>query len=381
MAKKVIRLTESDIQKIVRNILNEQKSGFKTIQGSTSPERIVNPKVLTQYGLKADKSNYKNFWELNGWSETYKTFVKTKDLSLFTELSTPSDAKLGDFIEFYVTPVNTKGKRVGEDKIYKLNKSGSINADIYYKDGDIIYKVTRIIGCQNGLLALARAMNTDTTLKIPNSVKISMGSEKRESSMVSWNPSKINDTQITFNGIARYIASFIITNSKSNYSGFNSKDVKFKKYIGQNSTQISDIIVKSIKRLDKNFVDKNYDIKKLGEINTQPIQSYLSKLPQLKNSDLMSGKHDENYYQKIYKNFIGDIVKYIIDEYKKRIKIYLDENYPEKSESFLSQVKPKTYLPIGIGLNAHINGVNYGKVTGGGRATKKTNQGNYELGK
>jgi len=66
MAKKIIRLTESDVQKIVRNILNEQ-SGFETIQGSTSPERIVNPKVLTQYGLKANESNYKNFWELRGW--------------------------------------------------------------------------------------------------------------------------------------------------------------------------------------------------------------------------------------------------------------------------------------------------------------------------
>ena len=202
MAKKVIRLTESDIRKIVRNILNEQKSGFETIQGSTTPERIVNPKVLTQYGLKADESNYKNFWELKGWTNARKTFVGTKDLSFFTELSTPSDAKLGDFIEFYVTPVNTKGESVGEDKIYKLNKSGSINADIYYKDDDIIYKVTRIIGCQNGLLALARAMKTDTTLKMPNRVKISMSSEKRESSMVSWNPSKINKIQTTFNGIA-----------------------------------------------------------------------------------------------------------------------------------------------------------------------------------
>ena len=76
-----------------------------------------------------------------------------------------------------------------------------------------------------------------------------------------------------------------------------------------------------------------------------------------------------------------DIVNYLVDEYKGRIKKYLDENYPEKSESFISQVKPKTYLPIGGGLDGHINGVNYGKASGGGRATKKTNQGNYELGK
>ena len=76
-----------------------------------------------------------------------------------------------------------------------------------------------------------------------------------------------------------------------------------------------------------------------------------------------------------------DIVNYLVDEYKERIKKYLDENYPEKSESFISQVKPKTYLPIGGGLDGHINGVNYRKASGGGRATKKTNQGNYELGK
>jgi len=380
MAKKIIRLTESDVQKIVRNILNEQ-SGFETIQGSTSPERIVNSKVLTQYGLNANESNYKNFWELREWKNILDTFAKKKNLSSFTELSTPSDAKLGDFIQFYVTPVNNKDERAGDDKIYKLNKSGSINADIYYKDGDIIYKVTRIIGCQNGLLALARAMKTDTTVKMPNRVVISMGSEKRESRMVSWNPSKINNTQTTFNGIARYIASFIITNSKSNYPGFKSKDNIHKKLIGQNNTQIANSIVKFIESLDKNFADKDYDRKKLGEINTQPVQTYLSKLPQLKNSDLQSGRHNENYYQKIYEKFNNDIAKFIVDEYKKRIKIYLDENYPEKSESFLSQVKPKTYLPIGRGLDGHINGVNYGKATGGGRATKKTNQGNYELGK
>ena len=199
--------------------------------------------------------------------------------------------------------------------------------------------------------------------------------------MVSWNPSKINKIQTTFNGIARYIASFIITNSKSNYPGFSSKDDIYKKYIGKDSAQISDIIVKFIELLDKNFADNDYDRTKLGEINTQPIQSYLSKLPQLKNSDLISGKHNENYYQKIYKKFNDDIVNYLIDEYKKRIKIYLDENYPEKSESFLSQVKPKTYLPIGRGLDGHINGVNYGKGTVDGGATKKTNQGDYELGK
>jgi len=371
-------ITEQNENNYRTSLLNEQ-SGVKTIKGTTSPEQIVNPKVLTQYGLKANESNFKNFWELDGRPNTVKTFTEVKNLSLFTELTTPPNATLGDFIKFYVTPINSvNGERVGEDKIYELNGAGSITANIYDKKDDVTYIVSKIIGCQNGLLALARAMKTDTTDEIPNRVTIEMSAEERESSMISWTPSKVNNTQSVFNSIAALISAYIITKSKPN---FESDYELFKDFINKNDVEISNEIVKLIKNSDSLFADEKYDRKKLGDIDIQPIQTYLAKLPKLEDYYFTKGKYNDRKYQAIYDNYKDDIVKYLLDEYKKRIKIYLDENFPENSESYMSQVEPKTYLPIGRGLNYHINGAKTGTPINVSSADKETNQGSYELGK
>jgi hypothetical protein len=356
------------------SLLNEQ-SGFKTIKGSTSPEKIVDSEVLTHYGLKANESNYKNFWELNGRGKAVKTFKEVKDLSLFTEL--PSDATLGDFIKFYVTPLNSEGERVGEDKIYELNKPGSISVDIYDNKDDVTYIVSKIIGCQNGLLALARAMNTDKTNQMPIRVTIEMSAEKRESSMINWNPSKVNNTQHVFNSIARLISAYIITKSKPN---FKSGDELFKDFINKNDVEISKTIVNFIKYMDKSFADEKYDTKKLGDIDIKPIQTYLSKLPKLEEHYFQPGSYNDRQYQNKYNNN-NDFIRFIVDEYKKRIKKYLEDNFPEHSESYMSQVEPKTYLSIGKGLDSHINGAKIGTPIDVKSADKETNQGSYELGK
>ena len=349
------------------SLLNEQ-SGFKTIKGSTSPEKIVDSEVLTHYGLKANESNYKNFWELNGREKAVKTFKEVKDLSLFTEL--PSDATLGDFIKFYVTPLNSEGERVGEDKIYELNKPGSISVDIYDKKDVVTYIVSKIIGCQNGLLALARAMNTDKTNQMPIRVTIEMSAEKRESSMINWNPSKVNNTQHVFNSIARLISAYI----------FKSGDELFKDFINKNDVEISKTIVNFIKYMDKSFADEKYDTKKLGDIDIKPIQTYLSKLPKLEEHYFQPGSYNDRQYQNKYNNN-NDFIRFIVDEYKKRIKKYLEDNFPEHSESYMSQVEPKTYLSIGKGLDSHINGAKIGTPIDVKSADKETNQGSYELGK
>jgi len=408
-------ITEQNENNYRTSLLNEQ-SGVKTIKGTTSPEQIVNPKVLTQYGLKANESNFKNFWELDGRPNTVKTFTEVKNLSLFTELTTPPNATLGDFIKFYVTPINSvktftevknlslftelttppnatlgdfikfyvtpinsvNGERVGEDKIYELNGAGSITANIYDKKDDVTYIVSKIIGCQNGLLALARAMNTDKTNQMPNRVTIEMSAEERESSMISWNPSKVNNTQPVFNAIASLISAYIITKSKPN---FESGDERFKDFINKNDVEISNEIVKLIKNSDSLFADEKYDRKKLGDIDIQPIQTYLAKLPKLEDYYFTKGKYNDRKYQAIYDNYKDNIVKYLLDEYKKRIKIYLDENFPENSESYMSQVEPKPYLPIGKGLEYHINGAEAGTPINVSSADKETNQGSYALGK
>ena len=370
-------ITEQNDNNYRTSLLNEQ-SGFKTIEGSTTAEKIVNSKVLTQYGLKANESNYKNFWELNGRKNTVKTFTEVKNLSLFTELTTPPNAKLGDFIKFYVTPLNSEGERVGEDEIYELNKAGSITANIYDKKDDVTYIVSKIIGCQNGLLALARAMKTDKTNQMPNRVTIEMSAEERESSMISWNPKEVNNTGPVFNSIAALISAYIINKSKPN---FESNYELFEDYINKNDVEISNEIVKLIKFMDKKFADEKYDTKKLGDIDIQPIKDFLNKLPELGDNYFTKGQYNDQQYQKLYDNYNDDIVTYILDEYKKRIKIYLDENFPEDSESFMNQVEPKTYLPIGRALKYHINGAKTGTPINVKSADKKTNQGSYDLGK
>ena len=87
--RKVIRLTESDLVEVVKNILLEQN--YSEIQGTTDPTPIAKLSVLTDAGLPADNNNFRGRWVLEQ-PNIGKTFSETKNLSLFRNLTPKSPA-------------------------------------------------------------------------------------------------------------------------------------------------------------------------------------------------------------------------------------------------------------------------------------------------
>lgn len=364
--KKVIRLSESDLERIVRRVISEQ-SGFEIIKGSTSSEPIRS-NALSVYGLPVNEKNSNSVWELVGWEDSIvPTFTKSKNLSLFKPVGRGNEP--ADFIEFLVYPK----AREGEKKSFRLDQKGTLNANIYYNEKGVLWRVLKVRGSGNGLLALARALKTDSTPSFPNRIIITMGSETRESSMFSWNPKNINSIQTGLNTILRLIAASVLT--KSNLK---SQDPIFKKYVGLSNQEISNDIGKVIKTFDDKFTNGSYDRSKLGEIDVAPIVSFLDSLPKISVNDL---KKDENYFQNVYGKKMDPFFQFVVNEYEKRISSFLKDVSPDNYTQLISSVNPKGFMSIGNSIKKHLSGTKYGETVIGTSAEQTTTKGEYELGK
>lgn len=364
--KKVIRLSESDLERIVRRVISEQ-NGFEIIKGSTSSEPIRS-NALSIYGLPVNEKNSNSVWELVGWEDSIvPTFTKTKNLSLFKPVGRGNEPT--DFIEFIVYPKI----RDGEKKSFRLDQKGTLKANIYYNEKGVLWRVLKVRGSGNGLLALGRALKTDSTPSFPNQIIITMGSETRESSMFSWNPKNINSIQTGLNTILRLIAASILT--KSNLK---SQDPIFKKYVGLSNQDISKNVGEIIKTLDDKFTNGSYDRSKLGEIDVTPIVSFLNSLPKISMNDL---DKDDNYFQNVYGKKMDPFFQFVVNEYKKRIGMFLKDVSPDNYTQLISAVNPKGDMSIGNSIMKHVSGTKYGQMVPGTSAGQTTTKGEYELGK
>ena len=364
--KKVIRLSESDLESIVRRVISEQ-NGFEIIKGSTSSEPIRG-NALSIYGLPVNEKNSNSVWELRGWEDSIvPTFTKTKNLSLFKPVERGNEPR--DFIEFVVYPQ----VKDGEIKKLRLDEKGTLKANIYYKENGVLWRVLKVRGSGNGLLALGRALKTDSTPGFPNQIIITMGSETRESSMFSWNPKNINEIQTGLNTVLRLIAASILT--KSNLK---SQDPIFKKYVGLSNQVISEEIGEVIKSLDEKFSNGSYDTSKLGEIDVTPIVSFLDSLPKISMNDL---KKDENYFQSVYGKKMDPFFQFVVNEYKKRLSVFLKDVSPDNYTQLISSVSPKGDMSIGNSIMKHVSGTKYGQMDPVTSARQTTTTGEYELGK
>lgn len=364
--KRVVRLSESDLENIVKRVILEQ-NGFEVIKGSTSSEPIKSNALIT-YGLPANKENSNSVWEIAGWKNAIvPTFTQTKDLSLFKPVQRGSEPI--DFIEFIVYPQIQDG----QGKKFRLDEKGTLKVNIYYKENGVLWRVLKVRGSGNGLLSLARALKTDTTTKFPNQVIITMGAETRESEMFSWSPKNINSIQTSLNTVLRLIASSILT--KSNIE---SKDPIFQKYVGKSDQDISADIAKVIESMDDKFTNGSYDRTKLGEVNSQQLVSLLNSLPKISMNDL---KKDENYFQSLYGKKMDPFFQFVVNEYKNRITKFLQDVSPDNYKELMLSVNPRGNMSIGNSIMRHILGAKYGAVSAKGDASRTTTKGEYELGK
>lgn len=364
--KRVIRLSELDLENIVRRVISEQ-NGFEVIKGTTSSEPIRG-NALSNYGLPVNEKNSNSVWEIVGWGDSIlPTFTKTKNLSLFKPVERGNEPQ--DFIEFYVY----KTTKDGDYRKLRLDEKGTLKANIFYKENNVLWKVLKVRGSGNGLLALGRALKTDSTPNFPNQIIITMGSDTRESGMLNWNPKNINSIQTGLNTVLRLIAASILT--KSNVK---SQDPIFNKYVGLSNQDISEEIGNVIKSLDNKFSNGSYDRSKLGEINVTPIVSSLESLPKISLNDL---KKDENYFQSVYGKKMDPFFQFVVTEYKKRIGTFLKDVSPDNYTQLMSSVDPKGVMSIGNSIIKHLSGTKYGQMTPTTSATRTTTRGEYELGK
>lgn len=374
MGKRVIRLTESDLRKVILNIISEQNSSIKTIAGSTSPEPIINAKVLTQYGLPANNTNFKGVWSLSGgWDKVIvPTFTKVKNLSMFTPMEGGDDSK--DFIEFYVYPKINGRFDAEKRKVIRLEGSGSISADVFYKKDDVTWMLMSVKGSGNGLLALARAMKTDTTNKFPTEINIDLGSKTRKSSMSSWDSGKINSIQPFMNSMSGIVASSILNKLK-----VKTKDKLFVRLYGKTDDELIDEMEKWITGHDYKFAEKSYDTTKLTKIDLSDLVNVLNDLPKITYDDIRRPKNDR-VYQSIYGNKVKVIESRIKEEMVKRIKSYVELEFPDRVDEIMSTIDLKGILRIGYSLENALKGVTYG--TGGTSkgAEKSNTSGEYDLG-
>ena len=346
---KLVKLNESDLIKIVKNIINEQVT-FSEIKGTTSKEPINSVKVLTNAGLKADVSNFKGRWVLEG-VDIGPTFSRIKNLSLFKN-QTPTSPKGGEnFIEFTVrrftkvelNPDKTvKTKSVLDEstpaKVESLTGSGTKSFNTSYideTDKKYIWKMTKIVASGNGLLALSRAL-VESKLSYPNKITIGFSQETRTSTSYEFNATVVGNLTSFLNGLNLMVTAYILK-----VNGIPFKDVQgddyissfVKKFSTMSQEEIADYITRSFYSMDKFFIPENeietFRNKKttdgqpvLPNYNSEPILNLLKTIP--KNDTLINSiyrrnetnvKKDADSYN-IYNNlFSPEIVK----QYKNRL--------------------------------------------------------------
>lgn len=386
MGKRIIRLTEADIEKIVKKVILEQDR-FRTIKGTTSPENIASPEVLKRYGLPVNDSNYKGVWKLDtsdgDFNETIGEMFKLKNLSLFDYVGNSGG---GNFIEFKVRSVTGPGERPEEKPPIRIENGEPINADILYKDSDgTWWRVYSIEGSGNGLLALGRALKNNSSGAVPNRITLILGAETRESGEKEWNANKINNIQAFLNSISSIIAHYILKKSGAETS----KHEQFNYIINENYS-VEDIaceIARYIMAMDKNFLPEARVNTGLtcNEISKQiPIETILNNLTALSGLTLnqiinpvlndLSNAYDSNPNKN---ENVNNIFNYIIEKYNERVDKFISTEFP--GTNFTPNPVGKLY--VGNAIENAINGIETIKGTDISSVGKEESSAEYELGK
>jgi len=357
--KKVIRLTESDLVNIVKNIIVEQN--YSEIKGTTDPKRVVGLSVLTGAGLPADENNFRGRWVLEQ-PNIYKTFSSTKNLSLFRNLAPKSPADAENFIEMTVqrflpnqlNPDKTIKVKGGADTttppvVESLTNTGSKTFNVRYADSDgkHVWSLIRVVASGNGLLALSRALLESTGL--PNKITIGMSQTARESGGYTYNATKVANITPILNLISNMTAASIITKSgllEPSTKRYVSGDmVSIGRYFGKTNEEIANLMAQSLYHLDENFIPqgeqetfrKKMDASGkplLPSYNSAPFLTILKQLPILED---ISGLYDGNSPQQKWDLIQNDVTK-LYSKFNEQIKNAAVEQYKNRLISFFSFV-------------------------------------------
>ncbi len=355
--KKVIKLTESDLINIVKNIITEQTT-FSEIKGTTSKERISSLSVMTNAGLKADENNYKGRWVLEG-IDIGKTFSSVKNLSLFKNLTPKSPQDGENYIEFtvrrFTKPVFNPDKTIKTKstldeatpaKVESLTNTGSKTFNTNYiddTDNNYVWRMTKIVASNNGLLALSRAL-VESKVSYPNRITIGFSQEQRTSTSYEFNASVVGNISAFLNGLNLMLTAYIFK-----LNGISSEyvqgDIYVSNLVAKYSTvteeEVANLITRSFYSLDKQFIPENEieNFRKKLTPDGQPLLPNYDSTPILallktfvKSSTLVNGtyRRSEPLVKRagveydVYNNVLSDE---ILKQYKNRILAFFSSVY------------------------------------------------------
>lgn len=415
--RKVIRLTESDLVKVVKNILLEQN--YSEIQGTTDPTPIAKLSVLTDAGLPADNNNFRGRWVLEQ-PNINKTFSETKNLSLFRNLNPKSPVGGENYIEMTVqkfmpnelNPDRTIKKKGYPDTstppvVESLTNSGSKTFNVKYKDpdGKHTWSLIRIVASGNGLLALSRALLE--AQGTPNKITIGMSQTKRASGSYVYNAAKIGNITPTLNLLSNMVTASIITKSgllSPTLKQYVSGDmVSIGTYFNKSNEDIAKLIASSLYFFDTFFIpqDQIEVFRKktdssgkllLPNYNSQPFLDLINTMPVF--NDIQGLVDGQGGYQK-WKNVEPEVVKLygkyteliknaVVEQYKKRLLAFFTNVYKDANQA--NQLVSSTQfrsasIKIEDAFNNAVEGVKYTGVAKIDSATSKTTANTYEVGK
>jgi len=414
--KKIIKLNENDLLKIVKNILNEQTVSFSEIKGTTSKEPISSPSVLINAGLNANQSNFTGRWVLSG-DKIGKTFRQVRNLSLFEMLTEKSPKGGEDFIEITINrftktefnpnkTVKTPSKldTATPPKVESLSGSGSKVFETNYgdeTDPKYVWKMTKIVASGNGLLALSRAL-VESKTSYPNRITIGFSEEVRRSSSYQFNASIIGNMTPYLNGFNLMITAYIlkINNVLPKYAQGDSYVYKMlNKFSGMSEEEIATYLTQTLYSLDSYFIPSNeiaeFRVKKdtngqpiLKNYNSTSISNLLKTIP--KNPTLVRGIYAKNYNavknaSTEYNNFTNIFIEEITKQYKERVYSFFNAAYgPEQAKKLVNSTNFKNN--VSSDLSKNIIDVTFGVIRSGSvqpqksDSTQRAANNTYDLG-
>lgn len=416
--RKIIRITESDLYKIVKSVkqMLTEADGivYNEIKGTTSSEPIRNVKVITDTGIKASNQNFKGSWgvkdDIGNNMSVITTFSVNKNLSSFTLIS--DRPQYENYLEITVSRYKKTPAQGGRGFSYQLdqnttpvvnplvsqpNKPVSKVFATRYQDPEdpqnYEWRISSVVGAGNGLLALSRAIREGKGF--PDKITIGFNQSERTSGGYKYDSAEIGNITPNLNSVTQIAAASLFNTINDNGRlGLSNNDDNQKKYVNKSNDELGNTIASFLYGNDKKFVPAE-DIEKmkntLTPYNGASFKTILDKLTSDQTIKRLSvtlqdsGGNDSALKKKLnelYGNINQELRNEYISQYKNRIKSFLKTKYnPEQVETMVEQIN---FAPLGQAIQywylAALKGASYAPGNAQPKAGQKTTTNKYDLG-
>jgi hypothetical protein len=414
--RKIIRLDESDLIKIVKSVKQTLKEAdgivYNEIKGTTSSEPVKNVKVITDTGINATNQDFKGSWGVKddtGNGSAIVTTFRNKSLSTFTLNNARPPYE--NYLEITVSKYKKTPAKGGNGNYYQLDQNATpLVTSIISKEKNPITKVfatryqdpddaqnyewriSSIVGAGNGLLALSRAIKEGKGF--PDKITIGFNQSERTSGGYKYDSAVIGNITPNLNAVTSIAAVSLFNKTNTGDLGLINKDSIKTRFIGKSDDVLSKEILYHLYSNDKKFIPAE-DIERvkntLTPYNAEPFKAILDKLTSNKTiqnfswkiqNDPGSNPNLKKELDSLYGGLNEELRNEYVRQYKLRIKSFLSTKYsPEQAENMVEQIN---FSPIGSTIQseylAALKGTTYTPGSTPPKAAQKTTTNKYDLG-